>query len=193
MNDNWNGRGPSMAATRAEAVQLEAMGLDDEAVFRSDLLLQSLDLAVLKLHDGAATGTDQMVVMPLMGDIVVLRLRTEMAGLSDAGVAKQVQRAVNRGEPEVGIFFGQLMVHGLRRDVFLPEKRRENELTLARQLELMLRQVLPKHLHFFRRFIHDVRYAEEADIKNESAVEGQEGSLVKNIRWSIDEWKGAWL
>lgn len=94
-----------MAATRAEAVQLEAMGLDDEAVFRSDLLLQSLDLAVLKLHDGAATGTDQMVVMPLMGDIVVLRLRTEMAGLSDAGVAKQVQRAVNRGEPEVGIFF----------------------------------------------------------------------------------------
>ncbi len=128
-----------------------------------------------------------------MGDIVVLRLRTEMAGLSDAGVAKQVQRAVNRGEPEVGIFFGQLMVHGLRRDVFLPEKRRENELTLARQLELMLRQVLPKHLHFFRRFIHDVRYAEEADIKNESAVEGQEGSLVKNIRWSIDEWKGAWL
>lgn len=57
----------------------------------------------------------------------------------------------------------------------------------------MLRQVLPKHLHFFRRFIHDVRYAEEADIKNESAVEGQEGSLVKNIRWSIDEWKGAWL
>lgn len=42
--------------------------------------------------------------MALMRDIVVLRLGAEVAGLGDACFAEEIQRAVNRGESEVGIF-----------------------------------------------------------------------------------------
>ncbi len=40
------------------------------------------------------------------------------------------------------IGFRQLMIHGFRGNVFLPEKGAQNQFTLPRELELMLAQVL---------------------------------------------------
>ena len=63
-----------MTAAGTESVQFEAVGLDGEAVAGGDLFLEAFDIAVFKLHDLSAPGTDEVVMMPLMGDVVVLRL-----------------------------------------------------------------------------------------------------------------------
>lgn len=120
-----------MATTRAEPVELQAVSLDHEAVFRRHLLLQPLDFAILELDNRAAARADEVVVMAFMGDIVVLRLGAEVASLRDPCLAEEVQRAIDRREPEVGIFFGELMIHRLRRDVLLSEERREDQFSLA--------------------------------------------------------------
>lgn len=145
-----------MAATRAEAVQFQSVGLDHKAVFRRDLFLEPFDLTILKLDNGAATGTDEMVVVTFVGDVVVLGLGAEVPGLGNAGFAKEIQRAVDSGKTKMRVFFRELMVHGLGRDVFLSKKRRQDQLALAGQLQLMLGQVLAKHLHFFEGFAHGV-------------------------------------
>ena len=145
-----------MAAARTEAVQFQSVSLDDKAILRCDLLLEPLDLAILELHNGTATCADKMVVMPFVGDVVVLRLGTEVSGLSNAGFAKQVQRAVDGGETKMGIFLRELMVQGFGGAVFLSQKRCQDQLALASQLQLMLGQVLAKHVHFFEGFAHGV-------------------------------------
>ena len=115
-----------MTAAGAEAVQFEAVGLDGEAVLDSDFFLQALDLAVFKLHDLAAAGANQVIVVSLVRDIVILGLGAEMAGLSQAGIAKQIEGAVDRRQAKMGIALRQLVVHGFRRDMFLSKKGTED-------------------------------------------------------------------
>ena len=79
---------PSMAATRAEAVQFQSVGLDDKAVFGRNFFLEPFDLTILELYDGAAARTDEMVVVTFVGDVIVLRLSAEVPCLGDAGFAK---------------------------------------------------------------------------------------------------------
>lgn len=146
-----------MTAARAEAVQFEAVRSDGEPVPGGDFFLQLLDLAVLELDDLLATGTNQVVVMPLVRDVVVLCLGAEMAGLRQAGFAKQVERAVDRGQAQMRVFLRQLVVHLFRRDVFLLEERFEDEFTLARVLQLVFSEVRLQRLHLFHMFGHRVR------------------------------------
>lgn len=120
-----------MAATRAEPVELQAVSLDHEAILRRYLLLQSLDFAILELDNRPAACADEMVVMALMRNIVVLRLGAEVASLRDPSLAEEVQRAIDRCEPEVGILLGELMIHRLGCHVLLSEKRREDKFSLA--------------------------------------------------------------
>lgn len=87
-----------MAAVRAEAVELEPVGLNHEAVFGGHFLLEAFDFAILELHDRPATCADEMVVMTFVRDVVVLCLCAEVSGLSDPGFAKQVQCTVDGGE-----------------------------------------------------------------------------------------------
>lgn len=141
-----------MTAAGTEAVELEAVGLDREAIPGGDFLLQFFDLAVLKLDDLPATRADEVIVMPFMRDIIVLSLRAKMPGLRDAGVAKQVQRPINRGQPQMRIRLGKLMVHGFSGNVFLPQKCRQDELTLAGKFQLMLTQMLLQQGHLFCEF-----------------------------------------
>lgn len=145
-----------MAAACAEAVQFQSVSLDHKAVFCRDLFLESFDLTILKFYNGAATGTDKMVVMTFVRDVVVLRLGAEVPGLRNAGFAKEIQRAVDRGKTKMRVFLCELMIHGLGRHVFLSKKGRQDQLALAGQLQLMLGQVLAKHLHFFEGFAHGV-------------------------------------
>ena len=143
-----------MAAARTEAVEFQAMGLDDKAIACGHLFLQAFNLAILELDDLAAAGTDEMVVMTLMGDVVVLRLRAEVAGLRQTCVAEEIQGTIDRGETEVWVFLGELMVHRLRCDVFLLQKGTQDQLALAGQLQLMLFEVLLEHLHLLGGLIH---------------------------------------
>ena len=79
-----------MTAARAEAVEFEAVSLDDKAVPSGDFLLQFLDFTVLKFDDLSATRADKVIVMSLVSHVIVLCLRTEMPRLCNASVAKQV-------------------------------------------------------------------------------------------------------
>ncbi len=147
-----------MAAARAETVQFQAVGLDHKTIFCRDLLLQPFDFAILELDDRSTAGAAEMIVMPFVRDIVVLRLRAEVARLGNSGLAEEVERAVDRGQPQMGIFLGKLMVHGFRRDVLLSKERRQDQFSLASQFQLMLGQMLAKHIHFFESFAHGVSF-----------------------------------
>ena len=130
------------------------MGLNDEAILGGDFLLEPFDFAVLELHDGAAPRTDQMVVMAFVGDVVVLRLSPEVSCLGNSRLAKQVQGAIDGGEAKMRIFLRELMVHGFSRHVFLSQERRQDQFPLTSQLQLMLGQMLAKHIHLFESFAH---------------------------------------
>jgi hypothetical protein len=47
------------------------------------------------------------------------------------------------------IGLGELMIHGLSRDVFLPKERRQNELPLPGEFQLVLAQVFLQCVHLF--------------------------------------------
>ena len=120
-----------MPAAGAQAIQFEAMGLNHEAVLGGHLFLQPLDFAILEFDNGPAAGTDKVVVMPFVGDVVVLRLGTEMPGLGDSGFTEEIEGAVDGGQSQMRVFLGELMIHRLGRDVFLSKKCRQDQLPLA--------------------------------------------------------------
>ena len=153
-DDTGCGCCPSMAATGAETVELQSVGLDHKAVLCRDFFLQPFNFAILELHNGATAGTDEMIVMAFVRDVVVLRLGAEVSRLGDPGFAEEVQSAINGGQSQMGIFLRQLMVHRFCRHVLLPEKRRQDQLSLTSQFQLVLGQVLAKHVHFFEGFAH---------------------------------------
>lgn len=141
-----------MTAARAEAIELEAVGLDGESIAGGDFLLQFFDFAVFKLDDLAATGANKVIVVALVRDVVVLGLRTEVPGLGESRVAKKIQCPVDGGQSEMRISFGELVIHGFGGDMFLPEKRGEDEFTLTREFQLVLSQMFLQRIHFFCEF-----------------------------------------
>lgn len=88
-----------MTTASAEAVEFKTVSRNGEAVPGCDFLLELFDLAVFKLHDLAAVGANQMVVMTLVGNVVILRLRAEMPGLCQTCLTKEVERAIDCREP----------------------------------------------------------------------------------------------
>jgi len=139
-----------MTAAGAETVEFEAVSLNCKAVPSGDFLLQLFDLTILKFDDFSATRADEVIVMSLVSHVIVLCLRTEMPRLCDAGVAKQVQGPIDRGQTQMGVRLGELMVHGLRGDVFLPKKSGEDQFPLAGEFQLMFSEVFLQNVHFFR-------------------------------------------
>ena len=141
-----------MTAAGTEAVEFEAVSLNGKAVSSGDLFLQFFNLTVFKFDDLTATGADKVIVVPFVGDVIVLRLRAEMPRLGDARVAKQVQRPINGGQPKMRIRLCELVVHGLGRDVFLTKKRRQDQFPLPGEFQLMLAQMFLKDIHLFCKF-----------------------------------------
>ena len=145
-----------MTAARTEAVELKSVGLDGKSVPGGHFFLESLNIAVFKLHDLAAVGADEVIVVAFVRDVVVLGLGAEVPGLCEAGIAEQIERPVDCRESKMRIGLRQLVIHGLRGNVLLPEEGAQNQFTLAGDLELMLAQVLLQDLHFFHMLIcHD--------------------------------------
>ena len=137
-----------MTAARTEAVQLKSVGVDGKSVSGGDFLLKPLNFFVFKLHDLLAACADEVIVVALVRDVVVLRLRAEVPGLCEAGLAEQIERPVDGREPKMRIGLRQLVIHGLCGNVLLPEEGVQNQFTLAGELELMLAQVFLQGLHF---------------------------------------------
>ena len=178
-----------MAAVRAEAVALEPVGLNHEAVFGGHFLLEAFDFAILELHDLSTARTDQVIMVSLVRDVVVLGLRSEVACLRDARFAEQVQRAIDRRQSEVRILFCQLVIHRFSGDVLLAQKSRQNQLALAGQLQLMLCQMLAKGIQFFGGFAHNGPGKVRAPLKTKEPqpVKGQvgrEGCGADYLAWS---------
>ena len=83
------------------------MGLNGKSVFSGHGFLQVFDLAVVEFHNFSAIRTNQMVMMAFVGHIVELGLGSEMTFLRQVGVAKEFEGPIDRGETDVGVFFGQ--------------------------------------------------------------------------------------
>jgi hypothetical protein len=137
-----------MTAARTEAVELKAVGLDGKSVLGGDFFLEPLNFFVLKFHNLLAAGADKVIVVALVRDVVVLRLRAEVPGLCEAGIAEQIERPVDSRQPKMRIGLRQLVIHGLRGNVLLLEEGAQNQFTLAGELKLMLAQVLLQRPHF---------------------------------------------
>jgi hypothetical protein len=143
-----------MTTARTEAVEFEAVGLDGEAVSGGHLFLKAFDVAVFELHNFSAVGADEVIVVAFMGDVVVLGLCAEVPGLCQAGFAKEIKRAVDRRQPQMRIFFRQLVIHLLRGDVLLLEKGIKNQLALAGAFQLMFPKMLFQSRNFFLMLRH---------------------------------------
>jgi hypothetical protein len=137
-----------MTAAGAESVEFEAVGLDREAVAGCDFFLETLDVTVFELDDLSAPGADKVVVVAFMRHIVILGLGAEMPGLSQAGFAEQVERAVNRGQSQVRIFSRKLVIEVFRGDVFLFQEGVQNQFTLSGELQLVFPEMLLQYPHF---------------------------------------------
>jgi hypothetical protein len=111
-----------MAAARTEAVELKSVGFDRKSVPGGHFFLESLNLFVFKIHDFLTAGADEVIVMALVRHVVVLRLRTEVPGLCEAGIAEQIESPVDGRESQVRIGFRQLVIHGFRGYMLLPEE-----------------------------------------------------------------------
>jgi hypothetical protein len=137
-----------MTAARTEAIQFKSVGVDGKSVPGSHFFLEPLNFFIFKFHDLLAAGADEVIVVAFVRDVVVLRLRAKVSGLCEAGVAEQIERPIDGREPKMRIGLRQLVIHGLRGNVFLPEEGVQNQFTLASELELMLTQMLLQGLHF---------------------------------------------
>ena len=112
-----------MAAMGAEAIEFKFVGFNGESVSVGDQFLEAFDFLVLKFHDLSAARADQMVMVALVRDVVVLRLRAEMARLGQARLAEQIQRAINGRQSDMRVFLRQQTVHLLGGDVLVLEER----------------------------------------------------------------------
>ena len=159
-----------MTTAGAEAVQFEAVSLDGEAVAGGDFFLKALNFAVFELDDLATSGTDQVVVVSLVRNVVILRLGAEMAGLGQTGVAKQIEGTVDRRQAEMGVALRQLVVHRFRRDMFLAKKCGEDQFPLTGEFQLMFGEVAFQGLHLLHIFARCHGYASDGVvIKNQSS------------------------
>jgi len=138
-----------MTAARTEPVELKPVGFDGKSILGGHFFLEPLNFFVFELHDLLAACADEVIVVAFVRHIVVFRLRAEVPGLGEAGIAEQIERPVDSREAEMRVGLGQLVIHGLSGDVFLSKKGVQNQLALASELELMFTQVLLQRLHFF--------------------------------------------
>jgi hypothetical protein len=144
----------SMPAPCAKTIQFKLVGLNGEAVASGHFLLEAFNIVVFKFHNLSAGGTDKMVVMALMRDVIVLGLRAEVPRLSQAGFTKEVQRSVDCGQADMRILFGKQSVHLLGGDVLHFQKHAEDLFALAGKLELVFRQVIFENTDLFNVFVH---------------------------------------
>ena len=106
-----------MSAAGAHAVEFQFVRVDAETVAAGDVFLKSFDVLILEFHDLAAGRADEVIVVALVGYVIVLSLRAEVASLRQPDFTKEIERPVNGGKPDMRVFFRQLPIHLFRGDV----------------------------------------------------------------------------
>ena len=130
-------------------VQFQFMGPNGEPVFSGDFFLQLFYLTILEFYDFITHRADEMVVVPFMGHVVELCLAAEVLLLSEAGIAQEFERAVDRGQADMGVLLGEEPVHLFGRHVFHFQKGGEDVLTLTGELQSVFRKVLLENVKLF--------------------------------------------
>lgn len=138
-----------LTAGRAQAIQFEFVSRYLKSVSRGHLLLQPFDITILEFYDLATVCADEMIVVPLVRHIIVLRLAAEVARLSEAGVAEQVHCPINRGKADMVPFLCQHQMHLIGGDMFHFEKSVQDNFSLFRQFELMLGEMVLQAVDLF--------------------------------------------
>jgi hypothetical protein len=136
------------SAFAAQAVQFETVAENLEFVLAGDLLLQLLDARIFEFQDGAAAGTDEVIVMLVVAGALIARLSiAEMALFGKTAFGEELQGAVDRRIPEIGILLAQLEVEffggqvGARLEKFV-----ENNLTLPGRFQPLAGHEVPENL-----------------------------------------------
>lgn len=122
-----------MSAAGAHAVEFQFVRVDAETVAAGDVFLKSFDVLILEFHDLAAGRADEVIVVALVGYVIVLSLRAEVASLRQPNFTKEIERPVNGGKPDMRVFFRQLPIHLFRGDVLILQEHVENVLALSCQ------------------------------------------------------------
>lgn len=91
-------------------------------------------------------------MVALVGNIVILRLGPEMPGLGETRFAKEIERAIDGGQSQMGIFPRELVIHLLSCDVLLFQECVEDQFALAGKFQLMFPKMIPQDFHFFGMF-----------------------------------------
>ena len=125
-------------------VQLKLVCSDMKTVLTSHLVLKFLDVTILKLDDLSTCRADHVIMVSLVGHVVIVCLSSKMPLLCQSTLAKKIQRAVDRCEPDMRFMFCQLMVELLGGDMFHREKCLEDKLTLGGDPQFMGCKVLAK-------------------------------------------------
>ena len=118
----------------AEPVKLKLMAINRELVLAGHHLLESLDGRVFEFNNLSTPGTNEMIVMIFIRDIVIQCPGiTEMPLLRQPAVAEQIEGPIDRGQTHPDIPPPDLSVQILRRHMILAEKDLQNELPLPGQ------------------------------------------------------------
>src|SRR4051812_4101199 len=127
----------ALVAGLAEAVELQLVVRDGEAVFAGDAILELLDALVLELDDVAAGGADQViVVVPIEGGLVARLAAFEVPGGGEARVREDLHGPVDGGGADAGVALLGLVDQLVDREVTaLGEEGVDDQVPLARGLE----------------------------------------------------------
>ena len=88
------------------------MADNGEAMLPGHLFLKLFDSRILELKNGSALLADEVIMVLLAGGRLVTGLTiSEMPFLSDTALGKELERAVNGGIADVGVFFAQFEVN----------------------------------------------------------------------------------
>jgi len=136
------------SALLATSVYFEPMMGYFETVFSGDQILKFLDVRIFEFNDPGANGTDQMIVVLFGGGGFVTGLPvSEMPLLGNTALGKKLERPVDRGIPDIGMFLADPQVKlfggGMSRGA---KKLVENDFPLPRRLQPFPGQKLPKDL-----------------------------------------------
>src|SRR6185295_4436584 len=125
--------------------QLVAVAENVESMPPRGRVLQHLDLVVLELDDEAAALADQVVVVGApLGDLVKRLPRPKMVCLRDARFLEQLDRAVDRRQPDPRVLETRRRQQILQRHVAgRAQERIDDSFALMRRLEALALQVRP--------------------------------------------------
>lgn len=130
------------------AIEFMSMSENEKSVALRDFVLGILDHRAFEFLNLSAFGAYEMIVM-LVFDFVARDPVVKISFGRQACFDEQLHRPVNRRIPNIGMLFADTSVEVFARDVALRlKKRRENQLTLLRMLELVALEIRSKRLQF---------------------------------------------